>query len=91
MYMLSHTRMSTFCCQHIPLSLCNVSSGLTIVQVVLDSAEKCFTQFLIEMVVNKGTAEFGAACELLLVREWEEHICGLQETCHFSLVLEFIP
>ena len=39
-----------------------------ILQVVLDSAERCFTQFLIEMVVNKRAAEFGAACELLLVR-----------------------
>ena len=34
---------------------------------VFSSAERCFTQFLIEMVVNKCCVHFWAACQLLQV------------------------
>ena len=53
--------------------MCDLASCYSIwLQVVFNSAERSFTQFLIDMVVNKCSAEFKAACQLLLVRILED-------------------
>ena len=59
---------------------CSPVTCIPMLQVVFNSAERCFTQFLIEMVVNKCSVQFWAACQLLQVsvRKWEDPNSTLQ-------------